>query len=64
MDEREFSPEEITKAMNLCYGYFNLDGKLCGECPYYPHLNCSRNLLRDAVRLLNKTFGGGDTDGD
>lgn len=64
MDEHEFSPEEIVKATNLCQSDSNWDGKLCEQCPYAEFLNCSRKLLTDAVRLLSKTFGGGDTDGD
>ena len=66
MDEREFSPEEITKAMKLCYGGFNIHGEVCSQCPYgdpFP-LSCTKELLKDAVLLLDKTFGGGDTDGD
>ena len=64
MDEHEFSPEEIVKAMNLCQSDSNWNGKLCEQCPYIKFLNCSKRMLADAVRLLNKTFGGGDTDGD
>ena len=64
MCEHEFSPKEIVKAMNLCQGDSNWDGKLCEQCPYTEFLNCSRKLLTDVGRLLNKTFGGGDSDGD
>ena len=65
MDECEFSPKEIVKAMNMCYVHLNLDGDMCDQCPYREYyFNCIRYLITDAARLLNETFGGGDTDGD
>lgn len=67
MDKREFSPEEITKAMCLCYGnnWDVSDVDRCERCPYdkFP-LNCTQRLLSDAVSLLVEKFGGGDADGD
>ena len=65
MDEREFSPEEIAKAMKLCYSDLQYGGAMCDECVYRNFMpNCTHKLLADAVRLLDKTFGGGDSDGD
>lgn len=66
MDEREFSPEEIVKAANLCFDPSNLLRRdVCDECPYKtPYPTCMGRLRADVLSLLNKTFGGGDSDGD
>lgn len=65
MDERNFTPQEVTKAMNMCYRNPDWDVEPCEQCPYEKYyFNCTRYLTMDAARLLNETFGGGDTDGD